>query len=186
MSHRPPAWYLAVVAAEGLQRLGELRLSRRNERGLRAPQAASRTYPLMVALHVGLFLLPPVEVALVGRRPRRPGLWLSVLGGAVALRWWTIATLGRRWNVRALVPGDLRPATGGPYRFIRHPNYLAVILEMAALPMAGGAWLSALALSLLNGAVLFHRIREEERLLARVPGYGRALGRRARFIPGVF
>jgi methyltransferase len=76
--------------------------------------------------------------------------------------------------------------TTGPYRFIRHPNYVAVILEFAALPMAGGAWLSALVLSALNGLVLWDRIRDEERLLAAVPGYEEALGGRARFLPGLF
>jgi methyltransferase len=183
---RPPAWYLALIAGEGLQRLRELQLSHRHEAGLRAPQAASRSYPLMVALHVALFMVPPLEVALLGRRARVPALWVGLLGGAVALRWWSIGTLGRRWNVRALVPADLLPATEGPYRYIRHPNYLAVILEYLALPLAGGAWLSALGLSLGNGLVLFHRIREEERLLARVPGYERTFRGRARFIPGIF
>jgi methyltransferase len=74
----------------------------------------------------------------------------------------------------------------GPYRWIRHPNYLAVSLEFLALPLAGGAWLSALALSAIDAAVLADRIRHEERLLAEVPGYQRAFGTKARFIPGLF
>jgi methyltransferase len=184
---RPPCWYLALVAAEGWQRLRELRLSRRHETGMvQAPQAAPSTYPWMVALHVALFLTPPLEIALLRRRSHVPALWVGLLGGAVALRWWSIATLGRRWNVHAAVPRDLQPESGGPYRYIRHPNYLAVIVEFLALPMSGGAWLSALGLSLGNGLALTSRIREEERLLARVPGYDRAFRGRARFIPGIF
>jgi methyltransferase len=183
---RPPPWYLGILAAEGLQRGRELRLSRRNETGLTAPRAAGRSYPLMVALHVALFLLPPVEVAALRRRPRLPWLWIGMLGGAVTLRWWSVSALGRRWNVRALVPDDLRPETGGPYRWLRHPNYLAVAVEFAALPMAGGAWLCALGLSFLNGLVLWDRIRDEERLLDRAPGYREAFAGRARFIPGIF
>jgi methyltransferase len=171
----------------GLQRLRELRLSRRLERDVAAGrQAAAATYPLMVALHVALFAAPLCEVAALRRRPRAPLLWVGVLGGATALRWWSIRTLGAAWNVRAIVPSDLRPVTAGPYRFVRHPNYLAVALEFLALPMAGGAWLSALVLSALNGLVLWDRIREEERLLAGRPGYEEAFRGRARFIPGIF
>jgi methyltransferase len=74
----------------------------------------------------------------------------------------------------------------GPYRWIRHPNYLAVVVEILALPLAGGAWLSALGLSALDAVVLFDRIRDEERLLREVPGYEEAFGRKARFIPRIF
>src|SRR5947208_13905964 len=148
-------------------------------------RAAAKTYPLMVALHVALFAAPLVEVTGLRRRPRAPLLWVGVLGGATALRWWSMHALGAAWNVRAIVPSDLRPVTGGPYRFVRHPNYLAVALEFLALPMAGGAWASALVLSALNGLVLWDRIRQEERLLARVPGYPEAFRRRARLIPGI-
>jgi methyltransferase len=176
---------VGVVAAVGVQRMRELALSRRNEQGVRGRRAAARTYPLMVAAHAGLCTLPLLEVAVRGRRSRAPLLWLGVLGAATALRWWSIGTLGERWNVRAVVPADLRPATGGPYRFLRHPNYLAVALEFAALPLAGGATWSALGLSALNGLVLFDRIREEERLLGEVPGYEEAFRGRARLIPGV-
>ena len=174
-----------MVAAVGAQRLRELALSRRNEAAVRGPRAAARTYPLMVAAHVGLCTLPLVEAALRGRRPRAPAPWLGVLGAATALRWWSIAALGPSWNVRAAVPPDLRPVTRGPYRFLRHPNYLAVALEFVALPMAGGATWSAVGLSLLDALVLADRIREEERLLAAVPGYEEAFRGRARLVPGV-
>ncbi len=182
---RPPAWYLLLVGLTGAQRLRELARSRRNQRRASGPQAAPRTFPLMVALHVALFLLPPLEVAWTGRRARRPVLWVGLLGAATALRWWSIHELGPSWNVRAVVPDDLRPVTSGPYRFVRHPNYLAVALEMWALPMAGGAWRSAMILSSLNALVLWPRIRAEERLLMAVPGYDEAFRGKARFLPGV-
>jgi methyltransferase len=140
----------------------------------------------MVAAHVGLCTLPLVEVAGWRRRARAPLLWVGLLAAATGLRWWSIATLGPSWNVRAMVPDDLRPVTGGPYRFVRHPNYLAVALEFLALPMAGGATWSAVGLSLLNGAVLWDRIRAEERLLTAVPGYDEAMRGRARLIPGLY
>ena len=179
-------WFPALVGLTGAQRLRELQLSRRHELATGGRRAAARSYPLMVAAHVGLFTLPLLEVAALRRRPRAPLLWVGVLGAATALRWWSIAVLGRSWNVRAAVPADLRPVTAGPYRLVRHPNYLAVILEFLALPLAGGAVLSAIGLSALNGAVLWDRIRAEERLLAEVPGYEAAFRDRARLIPGLF
>ena len=180
-------WYPWLLGLEGFARLGELLLSRRREqRAGPGPRAAARTYPLMVALNVALFAAPLAERAVARRRPRAPLLWTGVLAGATALRWWSIGTLGDAWNVRAAVPAELRPVTGGPYRYVRHPNYVAVALEFLALPLAGGAWVSALALSALNGLVLWDRIRDEERLLAAVPGYEEAFRGRARFIPGLF
>jgi methyltransferase len=175
------------VAAVGAQRLRELALSRSRERGRRGRRAAARSYPLMVAAHVALGTLPLVEVAVRRRRPRpaQALLWTGLLAGATALRWWSIRSLGASWNVRALVPDDLRPVTTGPYRVLRHPNYLAVALEFLALPMAGGATWSALGLSLLDAAVLCDRIRDEERLLAQVPGYQEAFRGRARLLPGI-
>jgi methyltransferase len=174
------------VAAVAAQRLRELALSRRNE-GRVPPgvRAAGRSYPLMVAAHVGLCTLPLVEVAARRTRPRAPALWVGVLAAATALRWWSIRTLGPSWNVRAVVPAGLRPVGGGPYRFVRHPNYLAVAVEFAALPLAGGAAWSALGLSLFNAVVLADRIRAEERLLAAVPGYEEEFRGRARLIPGL-
>ena len=139
----------------------------------------------MVGVHVALFTLPLVEAWL--RPPSRPRwAWGGVLAAASGMRVWSIRSLGEAWNVRAVVPADLEPAVSGPYRYIRHPNYLAVILEFAALPLLAGAWRSAVVLSLANGAVLFDRIREEERLLDRSPAYRRAFDGRARFIPRVF
>jgi len=168
------------------QRLAELVVSRGHERRLHGARAAARSYPLMVAAHAGLLTLPLLEVAALRRRPRAPLAWIAVLAGAGLLRRWSIRTLGTSWSARAVVPPDLRPVTAGPYRFIRHPNYVAVALEFAAPPLAGGAWLSALVLSALNALVLFDRIRDEEALLRRVPDHEQALGRKARFIPGLF
>jgi methyltransferase len=88
--------------------------------------------------------------------------------------------------VRAVVPRDLVPVARGPYRYVRHPNYLAVVIEFAALPLAGGARFSALALSALNALVLADRVRAEERLLEARPGYARLFAGKARFIPGVW
>ena len=180
-----PSWYAGLLAAVAIQRVVELAISRSHEVGRPARRAASGSYPVMVAAHVGLLTLPLLEVRSDrGRRPR--ARWAVVLAAATALRVWSIASLGRDWNVRAAVPSDLRPVVRGPYAYIRHPNYLAVILEFAAIPLIAGARRSALLLSALNAAVLFDRIREEERLLNASPAYRNAFAGRPRFIPGLF
>jgi methyltransferase len=184
---RWPRCYGALLVALAAQRLLELAISRRNERraGAMLGTAASRSYPLMVALHAALFLLPLSEMRL---RPRRAHFSLvapalALLAAAIALRGWVMRALGAGWNVRGRVPAALRVVDSGPYRFIRHPNYVAVTLEMAALPLAAPAPLSALLLSAANVLVLLPRVRGEERLLAAVPGYSERMGGKPRFLP---
>ena len=185
MPRRLPGWYLGVVAGAAALRLAELALSSQHERDISGPRAAEASYPLMVATHAALFTLPLVEVA--AARPRRPPTLIAVaavaLLGATFLRWWSIWSLGRAWNVRAVVADDLEPVERGPYRHIRHPNYVAVALEMAALPLLAGAWRSAIALSVADALVLTHRIRAEETLLDANPTYRRRFAGRPRFIP---
>jgi len=183
-----PWWYAGVVAVVAAERLRELSISRRNSRSAGGAPSAPRTYVLIVAAHVGLLLLPPLEIRLAQRRPaRRVALaWLAVLAAATGLRWWSIQNLGGSWNVRGQVPDDLQPVTSGPYRFLRHPNYLALVIEFVALPMAGGAWLSALGLSALNGVALALRIRAEEAQLDRSAAYREAFRGKSRLLPGVF
>ena len=183
--HPPPAWYLAVLGANAAMRLRELSISRKHERVRGGAPSAPETYPLMVAAHVALVVMPMLEVSLRGRSRPRWG-WGAVLIGATALRVWCIQSLGTAWNVRATVPADLEPVTSGPYSYVRHPNYAAVILEFLAVPLVAGAWVSAMVLSAWNGFVLFDRIQAEERALNESPRYRRAFAGKARFIPGVF
>ena len=166
-------------------RLRELAISRKHEQLRGGEPSAPGTYPLMIAAHVALVAMPLLEVSVRGRTRPRWG-WGVVLVGATALRVWCIRSLGNAWNVRASVPADLEPVTSGPYRYIRHPNYVAVILEFLAVPLVAGAWVSALLLSTWNGIVLYDRIRAEELALDRSAAYRRAFAGRARFIPGLF
>ncbi len=180
-------WYLALVATSGVLRLAELRRSSKNERALGADgRPAAGAYWQTLALHVALHTVPLVEVFVFRRRARLPGLWAGVLVGTNALRWWSMASLGTAWNARGAVPARLSVVTTGPYRFVRHPNYIAVALEFPAIALAGGAWLSALVLSALEAPVLAARVREEERRLFDEPQYRAAFARRKRFLPGVF
>lgn len=172
-----------------LLRLVEALVSLRRVRARpRALVAEPWLFPLMVLLHLGLLTAPAAEVLLLERPfvPWLTGLAASVLALALALRVWTLWTLGRAWNVRVVVPEAEEVVSAGPYALIRHPNYLVVVLEVAALPLLHTAWLSALALSLLNALVLAARIRTEEAALAEVPAWREAMARKKRLLPGVF
>lgn len=145
-------------------------------------------FPAMVVLHTAFVALPLLEVAALGRPfvPWLGGLSIAMFALACLLRVWTLSTIGRSWNVRVVVPPPDAIATTGPYRWIRHPNYLVVILEIAFLPLVHTAWMSAVALTLFNAAVLFVRIRTEERALMQIPAWRDAMAHKARFVPGVF
>jgi methyltransferase len=169
------ALYLGLLLAVAAQRLSELALSRRNarwafERGgieLRGDQ-----HRPMVVLH-GLFLVGcAVEVLALERRftPALSIPMLVLLAAAQALRVWTQVALGPRWNTRVIVVPSLPRVRSGPYRFLRHPNYLAVVVEGVALPLVHGAWLTAALFSLANARLLRARIRCEEAALARGDG----------------
>ena len=101
----------------------------------------------------------------------------------VRLRWWVIATLGPHWNVRVVRSMDLGVVTSGPYRFVRHPNYVAVFVELLALPLVHGAYLTSIAGALLHVAVLRRRITLEESVLMADPAYRRAFEGKPRFLP---
>ena len=157
-----PVLILALVT---LQRLGELWLSNRNTRRLLARGAhevGAAHYPLIVAVHA-LWL-----AALWWFAPGRPidGFWLALFVLLQLTRVWVLATLGPRWTTRIVILPGAPLVTGGPYRFVKHPNYVVVAGEIAALPLAFGLWPIAALFSLLNAAVLAIRIREEERALS--------------------
>lgn len=181
--------YTLLVALVALGRLFELRVAARNRRRLLergGVEVAPGHYPWMVALHTALLISCPLEVWFLNRPfvPLLAGAMLFLLIVAAALRWWVISTLDGRWTTRIVVLPGVAPVTGGPYRFLRHPNYLAVILEIVSLPLIHSAWLTALAFSLANALLLRVRIRAEETGLSRVSGYEAAFADRRRLIPG--
>jgi|ERR1700739_769308 len=164
-------WYVLLIVAVAVERLAELVVSRRNLAWSRAHggvEFGAGHYPVMVTLHTGLLAACLVE-AIALHRPFLPALsWLmlTIVLAAQGLRWWCIATLGRQWNTRVVVvPGAARVA-GGPYRFVSHPNYVAVVAEGAALPLVHSAWITALGFSVLNAALLTTRIKVENAALA--------------------
>ena len=163
-------WYAILILAVGSERLAELMLSARNARwSFRrgGVESGRGHFPPMVALHTGLLAGALVEVV-VADRPFLPWLgWpmLALALGSQGLRWWCIATLGVRWNTRVIVVPELPLVARGPYRLLRHPNYVAVVVEGIALPLVHTAWLTAVAFTALNVPLLAVRIRCEERAL---------------------
>jgi methyltransferase len=157
------------VALVAVQRLLELRLSRRHERLLRVRGAVERGrghYPLMVGLHV-LWLLSTLVEGLL-RGPGLPAWWpipLALFLLVQPLRYWAILSLGEHWNTRILVVPGVKLVRRGPYRYLRHPNYVVVAVEIATFPLIFGAWVTSLIFSLLNAVLLFVRIRDENRAL---------------------
>jgi methyltransferase len=166
-------WYVLLVAAVGAERLVELVVAERNRRWSFArggTEFGSRHYPAMVILHTGLLAGCLWETVAL-HRPFLPALGFPMLALVVAaqvLRWWCITTLGRQWNTRVIVVPGASRITGGPYRVIPHPNYVAVIVEGFALPLVHSAWITALAFTALNAALLKTRLSVENTALARL------------------
>lgn len=160
----------ALIAVVAVQRVSELRLAKRNEAWARqqgAHEYGAGHYPAFFLLHGAWLLLWPIEAWRAG--PTLSAywwLWLLLFVAAEGLRYWAIATLGSRWNTRILVIPGLAPISGGPYRWLHHPNYVAVVIELAALPLVFGAWRTALVVGLANLVILLGvRIPAETRAL---------------------
>ncbi len=178
--------YLILLALIGGERIAELLLSRRNARIALARggrESGAGQFRWMAGVHA-LFLPCCAAEVLLLRAPF-PGT-LGFICAALALcaqglRWWAISSLGWRWNVRVIVVPDETFVRRGPYRFLKHPNYVAVIAEMLCIPLAHGAWISAVLFSTLNGLLLRARIRTEEKALG--PAWEREFTGVPRFFP---
>jgi methyltransferase len=162
--------YIAILAALGAERIVELVISAHHARWAfahGAVEAGVGHYPAMAAFHT-LFIFSCGAEAIFLKRAFPPVAGWIALGGALlaqGLRYWAVVTLGPRWNTRVLVLPNDTPVTSGPYRFIRHPNYLAVVIEMICVPMIYGCWLTAIAFSAGNALILRVRIKSEEAAL---------------------
>jgi methyltransferase len=182
------ALFTGLVAAVAAERCFELWLSRRNAAWAR--QAGALEYGAghlrwMKVLHTAFFVAAPAEVWLASR-PFIPALGIACLVLvllAQALRYWAIATLGRRWNVAVLVLPGVPAVNSGPFRYLKHPNYVAVVIEGLALPALHSAFITAGVFTLLNAWLLRVRIRCEESALREHCAYGDRLATRPRFWP---
>lgn len=189
-SEHSRAAFTILVIAVALQRLWELRRSARNEVRIRAAggrEHAPGQMPWMRALHASWLVAMLVEVW-----ARSPALEpvLAIGAGVVlaigqALRIAAMRQLGWRWNVKVMtVPGE-KAVASGIFRYVRHPNYLGVILEIAALPLIHGAWMTSLVFTIANAALLRARIAAEERALREDSDYEALHRSRPRFVPGL-
>jgi methyltransferase len=163
--------YFALLAAICLERVAELVVSQRRAAASLArggTESGRGHFPVMVALHAALIAGCWTE-PLALHRSFIPALgypMMALVVAANALRWWCIATLGPRWSARVIVAPGEPLVRSGPYRWLAHPNYVAVIIEGAALPLAGSAWLTAAGFTMLNAALLTVRVRCENQALA--------------------
>lgn len=180
--------YLILLAILVVERIFELNLARRNarrafDRG--AVEVGQTHYRVMVVFHALFIVSCAIEAAFFPRTIPSVVAWIALAAEicAQALRYWAVSTLGERWNTRIVVTPERAPVTTGPYRFMRHPNYLAVVIEIAAVPMIGGAIFTAIVFSIGNALILAIRIPAEERAMG--GQYADALGSRRRFIPGL-
>jgi len=183
--------YLALLALVAVGRLMELRISRRNQRALKTQGVQKIHEPhfrWMVLTHAGILGGAALEVILL-HRTMYPALAISM--GALflfanILRWWVIRTLAGHWNVEVMASRSVGVVTSGPYRWVRHPNYVAVVTELFTLPMIHTAWITALVGSAANLEILRRRIGVEDSVLMSDPAYRAGMGAKPRFLPRLF
>ncbi len=185
------AAFLGLLACVAIERLVELQVSRRHQRslvGLGARKLADPQYRWMVLLHAGVLIGAALEVTLL-HRPFIPLLACAALLAfslATVLRWWVIRTLGAHWNTEVVDSASLGVVSDGPFRWIRHPNYLGVFVEVIALPLIHTAWITAAVATAGNACVLRNRLRIEERVLEAAPAYRAEMSGKPRFLPRIF
>jgi methyltransferase len=164
------AAYLAILAALAAERIIELLISARHAgrafaRG--AVESGASFYRAIPVFHT-LFILSCGGEAIIFGREFSPLLgWLALTGAVCAqgLRYWAVAALGEHWTTRIIVRPGAAPVTSGPYRLLRHPNYLAVVIEIICIPMIYGCWRTAIVFSAGNAILLRIRIKTEEAAL---------------------
>jgi methyltransferase len=183
--------FLALLLVVAAIRIIELRVSRNHQRAM-LPRGASIVaeplYPWLVAVHTLVLIGAAVEVIAL-KRPFIPMLaapMFVIFVAANFVRLWVIRTLGNHWNVQVMDSTSMGVITSGPFRFVRHPNYAAVIVELITLPLIHTAWITAIIGTLGYISVLAQRIPLEERALFSNPDYRAAMSAKPRFLPGLF
>ena len=166
--------FTLLIVAVAIERIIELVVSKRNLRWSFAQggiEYGRSHYKYMVALHVFLLggALAEVWIVRPNLNPALSWIMFTLAMASQALRWWCIASLGKRWNTLVVIIPDMPVSRRGPYKWFKHPNYLAVIIEGFALPLVGSAWRTALIFTILNVGVLTVRLRSENAALATLP-----------------
>ena len=183
--------YIVLLLLVALLRLLELRISRRNQRRLAAMEVDKIPEPhfcWMILFHVGILISAGVEVVFL-HRPFLPVLAAAmgiVFLLANCLRWWVIHVLAEHWNVQVMASAGLGVVVAGPFRWVRHPNYAAVFVELIALPLIHTAWITALLGAGIHCWILSRRLKVEESVLMSNRAYRTAMGSKPRFFPRLF
>jgi len=183
--------FLTLLLAVAALRIFELRISKRHQQRMTSRGASKVKDPYfrwMAMFHTLVLIAAAAEVVFL-HRPLIPTLAISMLALFLAsnlVRWWVIRTLGEHWNVQVVDSTRLGFITSGPFRYVRHPNYAAVFVEMLALPLIHTAWITALAGGLIHILVLSLRLSVEDPMLLSNPDYAAAMGSKPRFLPGLF
>jgi len=183
--------YLALLLAVAILRLVELRISRRHQAHMVARGASRIVDPRfrwMVLLHTAVLFGSALEVVFLHRPfyPLLAAVCFAIFLAANAVRWWVIRTLGDHWNVQVMDSTGMGIVSTGPFRYVRHPNYAAVFVEMLALPLIHCAWITAFVGSLAHTLVLSQRLATEERVLFADARYREVMSAKPRFLPGLF
>lgn len=184
-------YYFLLLAIFLVRKIADQIRSRRNANSLAERGAVPQrdlALKLLWLTHLAFFVLVPLEL-LICQRPFIPALGVPMLclfALAFLLRWWSTRLLAANWTSQVAVPGDLKPVTRGPYRWIRHPNYLAMSIELVALSLVYPTYLSAAVVTLLAVVAVVTRIHREEQALFQLPAYRAAMAHKARLIPGVY
>ena len=183
--------YILLLLLVGIGRLAELRISRRNQGRLEKQGVRKIPEPhfrWMVFLHGAVLVCAGGEVLFL-HRPLIPALAIPMAALFVLanlLRWWVIGTLAGHWNVEVMESSRVGVVSSGPYRWVRHPNYVAVVMEIFSLPMIHTAWITAIAGTLADLEILRRRIKVEDGFLMSNPAYRLAMGGKPRFLPQLF
>jgi len=183
--------FLALLLAVGALRIVELRISKRHQQRMASRGAAKVNDPYflwMATFHTVVLVGAGAEVIFL-HRPLVPALAIPMFllfAAANLVRWWVIQTLGEHWNVEVVDSTKLGFVASGPFRYVRHPNYAAVFLEMIALPLIHTAWITALFGAIAHVIVLSLRLSVEDPVLLSNPEYAAAMGSKPRFLPGLF
>jgi len=183
--------FIALLLAVGAMRIVELRISKRHQKRMTSRGATKVKDPYflwMAMFHTLLLVAAALEVVFL-RRPFLPALAIPMFALFIAanvVRWWVIRTLGEHWNVQVVDSTKLGFVSSGPFRYVRHPNYAAVFVEMVALPLIHTAWITALVGAVLHGVILSLRLSVEDPVLLSNPDYAAVMGSKPRFLPGLF
>lgn len=183
--------YILLLVVVGIGRLAELVISRRNQRQLEKQGVRKIHEPLfrvLVLLHGSILVSAGLEVLFL-RRPLIPALAISMAIIFIlsnVLRWWVIWSMAGHWNVEIMDSARVGVVSSGPYRWIRHPNYVGVVLEVFSLPMMHTAWITAIFGTLGYMEIIRHRLKLENGALLANPEYRLVMGGKPSFFPRVF